>query len=108
MKNFPSPEQLSNIPSLGETRGILLRDTIIHLHFSIGKVNFCDWYVAEFDGMDTFWGYVILLHDHNNARWRKILYSGLKQIRIRHDLEVDLDVHWKLKKASEIPRIRNF
>ena len=43
--------------SIKEQRG----EGRLYLHFFIGG---CDWYVAEYDGDDLFWGYVILNNDH--------------------------------------------
>ena len=57
MWNKPSKEQLAAIPRLYETEKIGSKNKIIHLHFFIGG---CDWYVAEFDGEELFFGYANL------------------------------------------------
>jgi hypothetical protein len=57
MWNEPAIELLDRIPRLYETEGKLLRDKLIYLHFFIGG---CDWYVAEYDGEDLFFGYAII------------------------------------------------
>ena len=46
-------EQLSKIPRLYETENVPLEEKRVYLHFFIGA---CDWYVAEYDGEDLFWG----------------------------------------------------
>ncbi len=51
MWNIPSQSRLDQIPKLYETEDILLKDKLIFLHFFIGA---SDWYVAEFNGDDTF------------------------------------------------------
>ena len=47
----------SPYPSLYETEAIPIKDSIILLHFFIGG---CNWYIAEYDGNDIFYGYAIL------------------------------------------------
>ena len=64
MYNTPTTDRLSKIPKLYETEHIPLQDKLIHLHFFIGG---CDWYIAEFDGEDLFWGFAILNDDFQNA-----------------------------------------
>ena len=106
MWNIPSEERLKRIPKLYETEHIALQDKLIYLHFFIGG---CDWYIAEYDGEDLFWGYAILNEDHENAEWGYISFSELKEIKMAAWLEVDceLEEFWKVRKASEIEKIRN-
>ena len=72
MWNIPSKEQLAKIPKLYQTEGVLLKDKPIHLHFFLGG---CDWYIAEFDGDDTFFGYAIINNDLENAEWGYISFA---------------------------------
>jgi hypothetical protein len=83
-----------------------LKDKLIYLHFFIGG---CDWYIAEYDGEDLFWGYAILNNDHDFAEWGYISFGELKEIKIQSWLEIDCELEeiWKVRKASEIERIRN-
>lgn len=106
MWNTPTQERLAKIPRLYETEHIPLRDKMIHLHFFIGG---CDWYIAEYDGDDLFWGYAILNNDHLCAEWGYISFKELKSINIQGWLEIDceLEEYWQIRKASEIERIRN-
>ncbi len=106
MWNLPSKERLDRIPRLYETENIPLRDKLIHLHFFIGG---CDWYVAEYDGDDLFFGYAILNDDHDCAEWGYISFRELKEVRIGGCLEIDCETEemWTVRKASEIERIRN-
>ena len=67
------------------------------MHFFIGG---CDWYVAEFDGKDTFFGFVNL-NDPQNAEWGYFTLSELDAINIE-GIEVDRDLHWRQKKFAEI------
>jgi hypothetical protein len=106
MWNIPTKKRLEKIPKLYETEDIPLTDKLIYLHFFIGG---CDWFIAEHDGDDLFWGYAILNDDHLNAEWGYISFEELKSLKISGWLEIDceLEEHWQVKKASEIERIRN-
>ena len=61
----------------------------IHLHFFISD---CDWYIAEYDGDDLFWGFAILNGDLLNAEWGYISFAELKSIKINGWLEVDCEL----------------
>jgi len=106
MWNEPSSDRLARIPKLYETENQAAKDKLIHLHFFIGD---CDWYITEYDGEDLFFGYAILNSDHANAEWGYISFSELKAVKINGWREVDceLEQFWKVKKASEIEKIRN-
>ncbi|MCA9734271.1 MAG: DUF2958 domain-containing protein [Deferribacteres bacterium] len=95
MWNIPTQEELVLIPRLYETEHIPVEEKIIHLHFFIGQ---CDWYIAEFDGGDLFFGYANL-GDDEMAEWGYISFQELKDICIR-GIEVDRDLYWKPKKFS--------
>ena len=60
MWNTPSQEQLDRIPRLYETENVPTEDKLIYLNFFIGG---CDWYMAEYDGDDLFFGFAILNND---------------------------------------------
>ena len=105
MWNIPSKKRLAKIPRLYETEQIPLREKLIHLHFFIEG---CDWYVAEFDGKDTFFGFAILNNDYQMAEWGYVSFRELKEITIEGWLEVDCETEdvWTAKKASEIDKVR--
>ena len=102
MWNEPSKEILSRIPKLYETENVPLKEKNIHLHFFIGG---CDWYIAEYDGDDLFWGFAILNNDYEMAEWGYLSYEELKSINV-NNIHIDCDLHWKVRKASEIEKIR--
>ena len=106
MWNEPTKERLAKIPRLYETENVPPKDKLIYLHFFIAG---CDWYVAEYDGDDLFWGYAILNEDHQNAEWGYISFRELKKIKVKGWLEIDceLEEYWKIKKASAVEKIRN-
>ena len=90
MWNEPTKEQLNRIPRLYETEDRSPEAKSIYLHFFIGC---SDWYVAEYDGEDTFFGFAILNCDFQNAEWGYFSFSELKGISIA-GIEVDNDLHW--------------
>ena len=101
MWNTPSREQLDLIPRLYETENIPIEDKLIHLHFFIGG---CDWYVSEYDGNDLFFGFAILNSDYEMAEWGYISFAELKSISV-HGIEIDCEIDWTQKKASDIDLI---
>lgn len=104
MWNVPTREELDRIPRLYQTEDIPLKDKLIYLHFFIGS---CDWFIAEYDGEDLFWGYALLNGDHLNAEWGYISFTEMKELKLRGWLEIDRDTNWQIRKASEIDLIRN-
>jgi hypothetical protein len=104
MWNTPTPERLSKIPRLYETEHIPPKDKLIHLHFFRGG---CDWFVAEFDGDDLFYGYAILNGDTDMAEWGLIPFSELKDIKVQFmEIDCELEEHWRVRPASEIDKIK--
>lgn len=106
MWNIPAKSRLDKIPRLYETESIPSQDKLIYLHFFIGG---SDWFVAEYDGDDTFFGYVVLNGDHQCAEWGYFSFSELKKIRVDEWCEVDceLEEFWDVKVFSEIRRVLN-
>jgi hypothetical protein len=105
MWNAPTKRQLEKLPGIGVTELTPARDKKIHMHFFLGG---CDWYVAEYDGDDTFFGFAVLNGDLYNAEWGYIPLSELKAIRIAPGFEVDRDLHWKPIPAGQIREIADF
>jgi len=79
MWNVPNKNRLSKIPKLYKTEWVPLLDKIVHLHFFIGN---SDWYITEYDGEDTFYGYVILNGDKQYAEFGYISFQELKDIKV--------------------------
>ena len=104
MWNEPTKERLDKIPRLYETEQFPLKEKVIHLHFFIGDTDF---FICEYDGKDTFWGFVVLNGDLEMAEWGYINFTELKSIRIGRGFEVDCDheIFWKIKPAREIDLI---
>lgn len=102
MWSEPTESELARIPKLYETEDVKLKDKKIYLHFFLGS---CDWFIAEFDGKDTFFGYANL-GNPDFAEWGYISFRELKELNVK-GMEVDNDKFWKVKKASEIPEIKS-
>jgi len=104
MWNEPTKERLAKIPKLYETEEVSLKEKLIYLHFFIGG---CDWYIAEFDGHDRFWGFAILNNDFQMAEWGYASFKELKDIKINDCFEIDceLEEYFPVQKASEIDKI---
>lgn len=101
MWNEPKENVLSKIPKLYKTEDIELKEKLIYLHFFIGG---CDWYVAEYDGEDIFFGFAILNCELENAEWGYVSFSELKSISSGF-CRVDNDLHWEICKASMVENI---
>jgi hypothetical protein len=104
MWNEPSMDLLKKlqIPKIYATDFIRSEDKLIFVHFFIGG---CDWFIAEFDYEDSFYGYAILNCDLMNAEWGYILFSELREIKLKNGLEVEFDLHWEVKRANKISKI---
>jgi len=115
MWNTPTEKQLAHIPPIGsqlENPKLETGDITIHLHFFMGA---CDWYIAEYDGKDSFYGYANL-GDSEMAEWGYISFRELRALRANVPVtmngksagylavEVDCDNYWEPKKFSEIKR----
>jgi len=104
MWNTPIKERLDKIPRLYETEDIPLKDKMIYLHFFIFG---SDWYIAEYDGEDLFFGYAILNGDTDCAEWGYISFSELRSINVNGiEIDCELEEFWNVKPASEIEKIR--
>lgn len=104
MWNSPSKRELRQLPGLYKTEQVPAKEKVIHLHFFIGG---CDWYAAEFDGEDTFFGYAVLNGDMHNAEWGYFSLSELQSITIR-GIQIDRDLYWKVRPAGEITALRGW
>ena len=105
MWNAPSKELLDRIPRLYETENIPLEQKNIYVHFFlIGS----DWFVAEFNGDDLFWGFVVLHGDFRNAEWGFFSLKELQQIQVAgmYEVEYELEEYWKIRPAAEVELIR--
>ena len=115
MWNKPSENILKKIPMLYTTEDVPAKDKMIYMHFFLAS---SDWFVAEFDGDNTFFGFVCLNGWTDCAEWGYISFRELKELQVKAPiliygkkagfipLEVDRDINWTPTKASEIALIR--
>ena len=114
MFNEPTDTVLGKIQRLYETEDVTAKDKVIHLHFFlVGS----DWFIAEYDGEDTFFGFVCLNGWTDCAEWGYISYKELKELKVDAPvsingqralipLEVDRDLNWISRNAFNVSLIR--
>ena len=102
MWNEPTKKQLEKIPRFYETEDVPLKEKLVWVHFFIGG---CDWYIAEYDGEDLFWGYAILNGDLEMAEWGYISFQELRELKIPPGFEVECEKFWQIKKAIQIEKV---
>lgn len=91
---LPLEEQVKTIPRLYKTEKVSLDKKIIHAHFFLGG---SDWYIAEWDGKDRLFGYVILNGDTQMAEWG---YISLQELHSIQDMQ--LDFFWQAKTFADV------
>lgn len=92
----------AQLPDLYSTENVPTEEKLIYLHFVFGN---CRWFAAEYDGKDTFFGYVILNGDLVNAEWGYFSLQELLEISIGN-FTVQLDANWKTTSAKDLEIIR--
>jgi len=114
MWNQPTEKELAKIPRLYETENVPAKNKTIWMHFFIGN---SDWYIAEFDGDDTFFGFVCLNGWQDCAEWGYISFKELKELKVKQPilfdgvrkvvlLEVECDEYWDVRMAKDVKLIR--
>ena len=104
MWNEPTDSDLRKLPPLYATSNTPWDDTVIYEHFFLAG---CDWYLAEYGPEERiFFGYAVLNDDLQNAEWGYTSFDELRGLRTPQGFEVDRDLHWRVRKASEVERIR--
>jgi hypothetical protein len=102
--NEPNKEQLERIPRLYATEDVPAKEKLIYLHFFIGA---SDWYIAEYDGDDIFFGYAILNGDVEMAEWGYVSFEELKALKVPPGFVVECDGSWQIRKAGQVEEIRS-
>ena len=114
MFNPPTDVELAKIPRLYETENVPAKDKIIRMHFFLGN---SDWFICEFDGDDTFFGFACLNGWTDLAEWGYISLKELKELKVKQPigidgqrmlmpLEVDRDLNWISRKSFNVSLIR--
>ena len=103
MWNIPNKQRLDRIPRLYDSEDTPLKEKRIYLHFFIDS---SDWYVAEYDGQDTFFGYAILNNDYQMAEWGYFSFTDLKVLSIGGiEIDCEHEEYFPVQKASGITQI---
>jgi hypothetical protein len=84
------------LPKLYATEHVKPADKIAVVKFFIPDASW-SWYVCEFDGRDTFFGFVIGLE----AEWGYFSLAELQSVRGPLGLPIERDAHWQLKPMRE-------
>jgi hypothetical protein len=103
MWNAPTQQELAALPLLYGTEAVPSGDKVVVMHFF--RAGF-DWYAVEFDGRDTFMGFVAVCGDPASSEWGYFSFSELQGIRF-NGLEVDRDLYWKPAPAKDIGIVAN-
>ncbi len=88
-------EMRKKIPPLYSQEKV--KDPIVHAKFFTPDSSWT-WYVTEFDGKDTFFGYV----DGICAEMGYFSLSELEEVRGPLGLRIERDLFWKPKPLSEV------
>ena len=103
MFNAPTKEQLSRLPDQFATENTKFEDKLVYLHFTIDR---CHWWVMEFDGDDTFFGYVMLNGWHQDAELGYFRLSELLAVKLAGIIEVECEPHWLIRPAKDVRLIQ--
>lgn len=103
MINIPTIEQLNILPRLYEAEHIHQVDKIVHLHFTIDQ---CHWWAIEWDGQDTFFGFVLLYGCSQYAEFGYFHLSELQEIKVVGLYEVLNDPYWTPQAMKDIALVR--
>jgi hypothetical protein len=105
MWNEPTAKQLAALPKMGhwDSKEVPTKDQLVSMHFFLGG---CDWYVTEYDPASMeFFGFAILNGDFEMSEWGYFSLPELVGIKVHGGLEIDRDLHWKVRKCSEVDDI---
>lgn len=104
MWNKPTKAQLAKLPKLYSYQNLSAKEIPINMHLFFGG---SDWYISEYDGEDSLYGYAILNGDLECAEWGYISFEELCSINVK-GFEVDRDLFWKAKKFGEIAKVKGY
>ena len=103
MINESTAKQLAKVPGLYSTEHISIQDKMIHAHFYLGESH---WFIAEYDDVDTMFGFCILNGDLEMAEWGYVSFQDLKDINVLGLYQVQYDVYWTPKPAGQVELIQ--
>jgi len=103
-QKFMTQEVIKRLPPLyyNDKNKVPIEDVVLQVKFFTPDANWT-WYGAEFDGKDTFFGYV---KGHENE-WGYFSLSELQSVRGPMGLKIERDMYFKPKKFSELTGLDN-
>ncbi len=102
MRNEPTADELWKIPPLHSNKNALEKEIVIHMRFQLMGAS---WFIAEYDGGDTFFGYRLLDPNREFANsWGYFSLSELKEMSLIGN-EVERDLNWENKPIKLIQEI---
>ena len=85
------------LPKLYETENVKAEDKVLQVKF-FSPVGSWTWYGVEFDGEDSFFGYV---RGHADE-WGYFSLQELEEVRLPMGLKIERDMYFKPTKFSEL------
>jgi hypothetical protein len=104
MINIPTREQLQQLPRLYETENISPEDKVVHLHFQVDQSH---WWVMEWDGYDTFFGFVLLYGWSQYAEFGYFTLSELLEIKVGGCIEIVNDPFWIPRAVKDVAMMQD-
>ncbi|MCX5206108.1 DUF2958 domain-containing protein [Streptomyces sp. NBC_00237] len=97
---YPSAEMLAGIPPLYGTENTSTSDTVVHLHYSVGR---CDWYIAEVDPESlTAFGWAEVTP--GCGEWGYSSLTEMEELNAQGYV-IERDVTFKPVRAGDVARI---
>lgn len=101
MWDEPSEKVLAEIPKLYSGENTPTEEKLVYLHFFVSG---CDWWITEYDGEDTFFGFACL-GDPTMAEWGYISFNELRNAKIG-PFEVETEINWRVRPVKNIYRLK--
>lgn len=95
-------ENRKALPALYSTEGTDLEDKILQVKF-FDPCGRGTWYAAEFDGDDTFFGFVVSPLGSDCDEWGYFSLSELASVRNRLGLGIERDRYFTPCKVQDLP-----
>lgn len=89
-----------SLPKLYETDNVKVEDKILRAKFFTPDTNWT-WYPVEFDGKDTFFGFV----QGFEQEWGYFTLSELESVKGPMGLKIERDMYFSPRKFSEVVRL---
>jgi hypothetical protein len=91
---------LKKLPKLYETENVPAEEKVAVVKF-FNPAGSGTWYGVEFDGEDTFFGYVAGLCPDGDE-WGYFSLAELASLRLPFGLKIERDLYWKPTKMGEV------